>query len=84
VAAFARAAVWIGGDAWQTSFRQTCSRDASPNIENYGPAPAYFGPHENLRDEANRKLVQSGIEGGVRLQDLVPGWILRMHTEKHM
>jgi hypothetical protein len=24
--------------------------------------------------------VQSGIEGGVRLQDLVPGSMLRMHT----
>jgi hypothetical protein len=29
-----------------------------------------FLPHENLSDEVNRELVQSEIEGGVRLQDL--------------
>jgi hypothetical protein len=40
-----------------------------------------FRPHENLSDEVNRKLVQSEIEGGVRLQDLEPGSMLRLHTE---
>ena len=40
-----------------------------------------FLPHENLSDEVNRELVQSEIEGGVRLQDLEPGSMLRMHTE---
>ncbi len=40
-----------------------------------------FRPHENFSHEVNRKLVQSEIEGGVWLQDVEPGSILRMHTE---
>ena len=43
--------------------------------------PRLFRPHENLSDEVNRNLVQSEIEGGVKLQDLEPGSMLRMHTE---
>jgi hypothetical protein len=52
--------------------------DASPRIMT---CPRLFQPHENLSDEVNRNLVQSEIEGGVRLQDLEPGSVLRMHTE---
>jgi hypothetical protein len=40
-----------------------------------------FRPHENLSDEVNRELVQSEIEGGVRLQDLEPGSMLKVHTQ---
>jgi hypothetical protein len=40
-----------------------------------------FRPHENLGNEVNRELVQSEIEGGVRLQDLEPGSMLRVHTQ---
>lgn len=40
-----------------------------------------FRPHENLSTEVNRKLVQSEIDGGVRLQDLEPGSMLRVHTQ---
>lgn len=40
-----------------------------------------FRPHENLSDEVNRNLVRSEIEGGVRLEDLEPGSVLRMHTQ---
>ncbi len=40
-----------------------------------------FRPHENLSNEVNRNLVKSGIEGGVRLQDLEPGSVLRVATE---
>jgi hypothetical protein len=40
-----------------------------------------FRPHENLSNEVNRKLVQSEIEGGVWLQDLKPGAMLRVHTQ---
>jgi hypothetical protein len=43
--------------------------------------PRLFQTHENLSDEVNRNLVQSEIEGGVSLQDLEPGSMLRMHTE---
>jgi len=43
--------------------------------------PRLFRPHENLSDEVNRNLVQSEIEGAVRLQDLAPGSMLRMHTQ---
>ena len=40
-----------------------------------------FRPDENLSGEVNRNLVQSEIEGGVRLQDLQPGAVLRMDTQ---
>lgn len=40
-----------------------------------------FRPHENLSNEVNRNLVQSQIEGGVRLEDLEPGSTLRVHTQ---
>jgi hypothetical protein len=43
--------------------------------------PRLFRPHENLSNEVNRNLVKSGIEGGVRLQDLEPGSTLRVDTD---
>ena len=40
-----------------------------------------FRPHENLGNEVNREFAQSEIECGVRLQDLEPGSMLRVHTQ---
>lgn len=39
-----------------------------------------FRPHPNLSDEVNRNIVQSEIEGGVRLEDLQPGSRLQVTT----
>ena len=39
-----------------------------------------FRPHPNLSDEVNRNIVQSEIEGGVRLEDLQPGSKLEVTT----
>jgi len=43
--------------------------------------PRLFRPHPNLSDEVNRHLVQSQIEGGVRVEDLVPGSRLQEKTQ---
>jgi len=43
--------------------------------------PRLFRPHPNLSDEVNRHLVQSQIEGGVRVEDLVPGSRLQVKTQ---
>ena len=39
-----------------------------------------FRPHPNLSHEVNRNIVQSEIEGGVRLEDLQPGSRLQVTT----
>jgi hypothetical protein len=39
-----------------------------------------FRPHPNLSQEVNRNIVQSEIEGGVRLEDLQPGSRLQVTT----
>jgi len=39
-----------------------------------------FTPHPNLSDEVNHNVVQSEIEGGVRLEDLQPGSKLQVST----
>ena len=44
------------------------------------PAPPQFRPHPNLSDDVNRHIVQSEIEGGVRVEDLVPGSWLQVTT----
>ena len=43
--------------------------------------PRLFRPHPNLSDEVNSHLVQSQIEGGVRVEDLVPGSWLQVKTQ---
>ena len=43
--------------------------------------PTPLSPHPNLSDEVNRHLVQSQIEGGVRVEDLVPGSWLQVKTQ---
>ena len=45
------------------------------------PAACLFRPHPNFSDEVNRHIVQSQIEGGVRVEDLVPGSWLQMTTQ---
>jgi hypothetical protein len=39
-----------------------------------------FRPHPNLSHEVNRNIVQSEIEGGVRLEDVQPGSRLQVTT----
>jgi hypothetical protein len=39
-----------------------------------------FRPHPNLSREVNRNIIQSEIEGGVRLEDLQPGSQLEVTT----
>ncbi|MEO8367967.1 MAG: hypothetical protein ABI806_02050 [Candidatus Solibacter sp.] len=40
-----------------------------------------FPPHVNLSDGVNHNIVHSEIEGGVHLQDLMPGTVLEVQTE---
>ena len=40
-----------------------------------------FRPHPSLSDEINRNVVQSEIEGGVRVDDLRPGSRLQVKTQ---
>ena len=40
-----------------------------------------FRPHPNLSDDVNRQIVQSQIEGGVKIEDLVPGSWLQVTTQ---
>ena len=47
------------------------------------PEPNLFVTHPNLSDEINRKIVQSEIEGGVHLDDLVEGEVLKVETRHH-
>lgn len=44
-------------------------------------SPKLFRPHANLSDEVNRNIVQSEIEGGVRIDDLQPGSALEITTQ---
>jgi hypothetical protein len=39
-----------------------------------------FRPHGNLSQEINHNIVQSEVEGGVRLEDLPPGSTLEVTT----
>jgi len=41
--------------------------------------PAYAA-HPNLSDSVNRNIIQSEIEGGVHLRDLIPGSVLAIQT----
>jgi hypothetical protein len=47
------------------------------------PVPDLFVTHPNFSDEVNRKIVQSEIEGGVHLDDLVEGMVLEVETQHH-
>jgi hypothetical protein len=45
------------------------------------PVPKLFMPHPNLRDDVNRNIVQSEIEGGVYLDNLSDGEVLEVETQ---
>ena len=44
-------------------------------------APQPFRPHPSLSDDVNGNIVQSEIEGGVRVDDLRPGSQLQVKTQ---
>jgi len=46
--------------------------------------PTLFEPHPNFSDVINRNIIQSEIEGGVHLRDLLPGTLLEVHTQNHV
>src|SRR3954449_8743754 len=46
-----------------------------------GEYPQLFQPHANLSDAVNGNIVQSEIEGGVHLRDLLPGTVLEVRTQ---
>ena len=43
--------------------------------------PRYFVPNPHLCDAINEHIVQSEIEGGVHLRDVVPGTVLEVLTQ---
>src|SRR5580693_5563757 len=43
--------------------------------------PALFQPSPHLADFVNSRIVQSEIEGGVHLRDVLPGTILEVRTQ---
>jgi hypothetical protein len=45
--------------------------------------PQHFRPHPNLADRVNGNIVQSEVEGGVYLKNLIPGTVLRVETQNH-
>ncbi len=45
--------------------------------------PDLFRPHPNLSDEINRNIIQSEIDGGVHLDALGKGAVLRVETQHH-
>ena len=46
-------------------------------------SPSSFEPHPNLSDGVNRDIVQSEIEGGVFLHNLLPATVLEIETLHH-
>ena len=46
--------------------------------------PTLFEPHPNFSDVVNRNIIQSEIEGGVHLRDLLPGTVMEVHTQNHV
>jgi hypothetical protein len=42
-----------------------------------------FQPHANLSDDVNSNIVQSEIEGGVFLSELLPRTVLQIQTQHH-
>ena len=46
--------------------------------------PTLFEHHPNFSDVINRNIIQSEIEGGVHLRDLLPGTVLEVHTQNHV
>jgi len=46
--------------------------------------PAVAEPHPNFSDALNHNIIQSEIEGGVYLRDLLPGTELEVKTQNHV
>lgn len=44
------------------------------------PVPDLYVPHPNLSDSINRLIIESEIEGGVYLNDLLAGEVLEIET----
>jgi hypothetical protein len=49
----------------------------------HAPEPNLFRQHPNLSDEINRNIIQSEIEGGVCLDTLGQGAVLKVETQNH-
>jgi hypothetical protein len=45
------------------------------------PQPTLFAPSPYLSDAVNSNIVQSEIEGGVHLRDVLPGTVIEVETE---
>lgn len=45
--------------------------------------PDVFMPHRGLNDEVNSNIAQSEIEGGVHLDELSAGVVLKVETQHH-
>ena len=43
--------------------------------------PSLFQPHANLEESINSHIVQSEVEGGVHLRDVLPGTVLEVTTQ---
>ena len=73
----------LGCEAWRRTVGrrkvETTTMDKTAPI----PVPKPFMPHPNFSDEVNRNIVQSEIEGGVYLDDLSEGAVLKVETQNH-
>lgn len=54
---------------------------ASNPVTGISDSPQLFAPSPHLCDAVNEKIVQSEIEGGVHLRDVVPGTVLEVLTQ---
>src|SRR5579864_5766600 len=66
-----------GGPSFCNHCATSASNSPEARLRKLSPS---FRPHPNLSDEVNRDIVQSEIEGGVRLEDLQPGSRLQVTT----
>ena len=46
--------------------------------------PTLFEPHPNFSDAVNHNIIQSEIEGGVNLREVLPGTVLEVQTLNHV
>jgi hypothetical protein len=48
------------------------------------PDPVLFEPNPHFADVINHNIIQSEIEGGVHLRDLLPGSVVSIQTLNHV
>jgi len=48
------------------------------------PDPVLFEPNPHFADAVNRNIIQSEIEGGVHMRDLLPGTVVSIQTLNHV